>query len=79
MNPVWDVLGTLLASAVIAEGYLAVRDDLTSTEVNDNSQDEMASPTDPESSKPPAEVPHSVGVTNPEPQPQARVLDHRER
>jgi uncharacterized membrane protein len=68
-NPLWYILGTILVSAVIGGAYLAVRDDITNTEVNGRSQDEMAKPTDPRSTESPE------GAINPESQPQDRVLD----
>jgi predicted transcriptional regulator len=74
-NPLWYILGTLLVSVVIGGGYLAVRDDLTSTDVNVRSQSEMAKPTDPESAESPEEATQPGEVINPESQPQARVLD----
>jgi uncharacterized membrane protein len=74
-NPLWYVLGTLLVSAVIGGGYLAVRADLTSTDVNVRSQREMAKPTDPESAESPEEDTQPDETLNPESQPQARVLD----
>ena len=74
-NPLWYVLGTLFVSAVIGGGYLAARDDLTSTEVKDRSQNEMAVPVDPESAEASEETTQPDGAINPESQPQARVLD----
>ncbi|WP_255198979.1 helix-turn-helix transcriptional regulator [Halorarius litoreus] len=74
-NPLWYVLGTLLVSAVIGGGYLAARDDLTSTDVKDRSQNEMAVPTHPESADSPEGGTQADGAINPESQPQARVLD----
>ncbi|MCL7418255.1 MAG: MarR family transcriptional regulator [Halalkalicoccus sp.] len=74
-NPLWYVLGTLLVSAVIGGGYLAARDDLTSTEVKDRSQNEMAVPTDPEIAESSEGTTQPDGAINPESQPQARVLD----
>ncbi|SEP15592.1 MarR family protein [Halogranum amylolyticum] len=74
-NPLWYVLGTFLASAVIGGGYLVVRDDLTNTDVNVHSQNEMASPTGPESADSSEEATRPDGAINPESQPQARVLD----
>lgn len=74
-NPLWYVLGTLLVSAVFGGGYLAIRDDLTSTGANDRSQEEMADPTDSESAESPAVATQPTGAINPESQPQARVLD----
>ncbi|MDS0301456.1 MarR family transcriptional regulator [Halogeometricum sp. S1BR25-6] len=74
-NPLWYVLGTLLISAVIGGGYLAVRDDLTSTDVNVRSQHEMAVPTDPEIAESSEGTTQPDGSINPESQPQARVLD----
>jgi len=74
-NPLWYVLGTVLVSAVLGGGYLAVRDDLISTEANDRSQEEMADPTGSESAESPAVATQPNGAINPESQPQARVLD----
>ena len=74
-NPLWYVLGTLLVSAVIGGGYLAARDDLTSTDVKDRSQNEMAVPTDPEIAESSEGTTQPDGSINPESQPQARVLD----
>ncbi|MDL5363216.1 MarR family transcriptional regulator [Halalkalicoccus sp. NIPERK01] len=74
-NPLWYVLGTLLVSAVIGGGYLAARDDLTSTDVKDRSQNEMAVPTDPEIAESSEGTTQPDGAINPESQPQARVLD----
>ncbi|KYH24143.1 MarR family protein [Halalkalicoccus paucihalophilus] len=74
-NPLWYVLGTLLVSAVIGGGYLAARDDLTSTDVKDRSQNGMAVPTNPESADSPEGATQPDGAINPESQPQARVLD----
>ncbi|WP_254767483.1 DUF7343 domain-containing protein [Salinilacihabitans rarus] len=74
-NPLWYVLGTFLVSAVIGGGYLTVRDEATSTDVNDRSQNEMADPTDRESTESPEGTIQSNGAINPESQPQARVLD----
>ncbi|MDS0279661.1 MarR family transcriptional regulator [Halomicroarcula sp. S1AR25-4] len=74
-NQLWYVLGTLLVSAVLGGGYLAVRDDLTSTDVTVRSQNEMANPTDPEIAESPEEATQPDGAINPESQPQARVLD----
>lgn len=74
-NPLWYVLGTLLVSAIIGGGYLVVRDELISTDVNDPSQNEMADPTDRESTESPEEIIQSNRTLNPESQPQARVLD----
>ncbi|QIO24717.1 MarR family transcriptional regulator [Haloarcula sp. JP-L23] len=74
-NPLWYVLGTFLILAVIGGGYLAIRDDLTSTDVNVRSQNEMAKPTDPEIAESPEEATQPDGAINPESQPQARVLD----
>jgi uncharacterized membrane protein len=74
-NPIWYVLGTLLVSAVLGGGYLAVRDDLTSTGANDRSLEEMTDPTASESAESPAVATQPTGAINPESQPQARVLD----
>lgn len=74
-NPLWYVLGTLLVSAVIGGGYLAARDDLTSTDVKDRSQNEMAVPTHPEIAESSEGTTQPDGAINPESQPQARVLD----
>ncbi|NIC01050.1 MarR family transcriptional regulator [Halobacterium sp. R2-5] len=74
-NPLWYVLGTLLVSAVIGGGYLVVRDELSSTDVPDRSQMEMANPTDSESAESPDGDTQLAGDINPEAQPQARVLD----
>jgi uncharacterized membrane protein len=72
-NPLWYGLGTLLVSAVIGGGYLAVRDDFTSTDANDRSQTEMANPTESIESQDGAV--QAEEKINPESQPQARVLD----
>ncbi|WP_128225209.1 DUF7343 domain-containing protein [Halobacteriaceae archaeon SHR40] len=74
-NPLWYVLGTILVSAVIGGGYLVIRDDLSSTDVPDRSQTEVADSADPESVDASAEDTKSTGDINPEGQPQARVLD----
>ncbi|WP_132061303.1 helix-turn-helix transcriptional regulator [Halorussus amylolyticus] len=74
-NPLWYVLGTLLVSAVIGGGYLVVRDEVTSTGINDRSQNETADSTDRESVESPEGAIQSNGAINPESQPQARVLD----
>ncbi|QFU84399.1 helix-turn-helix transcriptional regulator [Natronorubrum aibiense] len=74
-NPLWYILGTFLVSAVIGGGYLVIRDEVTSIDVNDRSQDEMANPTDPEEDESPEVAIQSNGAINPESQPQARVLD----
>jgi len=73
-NPLWYVLWTFLAAAVIGGGYLAVRDDFTSTDANARSQKEMSEPADPESTAPAADTQPDEAI-NPESQPQARVLD----
>ncbi|MFD1647948.1 helix-turn-helix transcriptional regulator [Haloarchaeobius litoreus] len=74
-NPLWYVLGTLLVSAVIGGGYLVVRDKVTSIDENDRSQTELANPTDPAGDESPEVAVQSNGASNPESQPQARVLD----
>ncbi|NHX37782.1 MULTISPECIES: helix-turn-helix transcriptional regulator [Halolamina] len=74
-NPLWYVLGTLLVSAVVGGGYLVIRDEVTSVDVNDRSQTEMTDPTGPESAEPPEGDAQSAGGINPEAQPQTRVLD----
>ncbi|WP_335999354.1 helix-turn-helix transcriptional regulator [Halorientalis halophila] len=74
-NPLWYVLGTVLASAVIGGGYLVVRDEVTSTEGRDRSRNEAANPPDPESAESTAEATQSAGDIDPEAQPRARVLD----
>lgn len=74
-NPLWYVLGTLLVSAIIGGGYLTVRDDLTSTDANDRSQEEIAEAAGPESTESPAVATQLDEAINPESQPQARVLD----
>jgi len=74
-NPLWYVLGTLLVSAVVGGGYLVVRDEVTSTDVTDRSQHEVAEPTDRESAEAQEGPSQSNGAINPESQPQARVLD----
>ncbi|RDZ56240.1 MarR family transcriptional regulator [Haloferax sp. Atlit-10N] len=74
-NPIWYVLGTLLVSAVIGVGYLVIRDEVTSRDVTDRPQNEMANPTDPEGDESPEGTTQPDGAINPESQPQARVLD----
>jgi uncharacterized membrane protein len=74
-NPLWYVLGTLLVSAVLGGGYLAIRDEVTKTERPDRSRHEQAASTDPGSDEPPAGASQSSGAIDPEAQPQARVLD----
>lgn len=74
-NPLWYVLGAVLVSAVIAGGYLVIRDEVTSTDVTDRSQNEMANPTDPEGDESPEGTTRPDGAIDPEPQPRARVLD----
>ncbi len=74
-NPLWYVLGTFLVSAVIGGGYLVIRDEVTSRDVTDRSQNEMANPTDPEGDESPEGTTQPDGAINPESQPQARVLD----
>ena len=74
-NPLGYVLGTLLVSAIIGGGYLAIRDDLTSTDANDRLQEEIAEAAGSESTESPAGATQPDGAINPESQPQARVLD----
>ncbi len=74
-NPLWYVLGTFLVSAIIGGGYLVIRDEVTSIDVNDRPQNETANPTDPESAESPEVALQSNGSISPESQPQARVLD----
>lgn len=74
-NPLWYVLGTLLVSAVIGGGYLAIRDDLTSTDRDDHSPNEMAGRTVRESADSPESAAASDRPINPETQPRNRVLD----
>lgn len=74
-NPLWYVLGTLLVSAIIGVGYLVIRDEVTSINVNDRSQNEMTNPTDPGVVESPEGTTQPDGAINPESQPQARVLD----
>jgi DNA-binding transcriptional ArsR family regulator len=74
-NPLWYVLGTLLVSAVIAGGYLVVRDELGGTDAPDLSPGEVENPPDPDGVEPPAGDTRSAGEIDPEAQPQARVLD----
>lgn len=74
-NPLWYVPGTLLVSAILGGGYLVVRNELTSTDVDDRSLNEMADPTDRESAESPEGAIQSNGAINPESQPQTRVLD----
>jgi uncharacterized membrane protein len=72
-SPLWYVFGTLFVSVVVGGGYLLVRDEFTSPDVETRSQASAASADGPESTASPAEQP--VGETTPESQPQARVLD----
>ena len=74
-NPLWYVLGTVLVSAVIGGGYLVIRDEVTSVDVTDRSQNEMANPTDSEGGESPEGTTQPDGAINPESQPQDRVLD----
>ncbi|MFC6987557.1 helix-turn-helix transcriptional regulator, partial [Haloplanus sp. GCM10025708] len=59
----------------IGGGYLVIRDEVTSIDVNDRPQNETANPTDPESAESPEVALQSNGSISPESQPQARVLD----
>ncbi|MBX0305787.1 helix-turn-helix transcriptional regulator [Haloarcula salinisoli] len=72
-SPLWYVFGTLFVSAVVGGGYLLVRDEFTSPDVETRSQAPAANADGPESTASPAEQP--AGETTPESQPQARVLD----
>jgi len=74
-NPLWYVLGTILVSAVVGGGYLVIRDDLTSTDASEHSQNGMATPADHERAESPDDASHAEGAISPESQPQARVLD----
>ncbi|QZX99214.1 helix-turn-helix transcriptional regulator [Halobaculum rubrum] len=74
-NPLWYVLVTLLASAVIGGGYLAIRDELGGTDAPDRSRTDVADQTDPVSAESPDEAPRSAADLDPGVQPRSRVLD----
>ncbi|WP_255196972.1 helix-turn-helix transcriptional regulator [Halorarius litoreus] len=76
-NPLWYVLGTVLLSAVIAGGYLMLRDDLTGTEAVDQQQSEAVNRPAPgrAESDPSLNPAQSNGALDPETRPRARVLD----
>lgn len=74
-NPLWYVLGTVLAAAAIGGGYLLVRDDITSTDPGERVQTERPNVAGSESPDSSEGSTQSEGGINPESQPQARVLD----
>ncbi|GGC66144.1 helix-turn-helix transcriptional regulator [Haloferax sulfurifontis] len=74
-NPLWYVLGTALAAAVIGGGYLAVRDALNGADAGERVQDQTANPTDRERTEPPAEVGQSEETSPSASHPRTRVLD----
>jgi len=73
-NPLWYVLGTVLVVAVVGGGYLAIRDDLTSTNTNDHPTRETSHPADRERAEPPESAVQPDETMEPD-RPRARVLD----
>ncbi|WP_332897336.1 helix-turn-helix transcriptional regulator [Haladaptatus sp. CMSO5] len=74
-NPLWYVFGALLVSAVIGGGYLAVRNDLTGIDRIDRSQTARANQTSSAIADSSETDTQPAGLTNPESQPEARILD----
>ena len=74
-NPLWYVLGTLLVAVIVSGGYLAVRDDRTSTDASERPQDEMVHQTATESVDAPEGATQPAEDTTPESRPRTRVLD----
>lgn len=74
-NPLWYVLGTLLVSAVIGGLYLTVRNNLPVTDARARHLSEKPNPANREIADSQEGDVQSNGVTNPEEQPRARVLD----
>ena len=79
-NPLWFLLGTLVVSAVVVGGYLAIRDDVASTDSTDPPPAEPVPESEPEPSTDgsgdTARVAGSPdGALDPASRPRARVLD----
>jgi len=74
-NPLWYVLGTLLVAAVVAGGYLAVRDDLDSAGSPARSPADPDTPTDSAPVGSPDDDTRPAAEIAPETQPRDRLLD----
>ena len=85
-SPLWYALGTVLVAAVIAGGYLAVRDDRAGPERSPRPRDSGSEATEAESptvetespaveAETPADAGRPAGAETPEERPRARVLD----
>ena len=74
-NPLWYVLGTLLVVAILAGGYLTIRDDLAGTDPERLPQRDGSTSDTQEPTEAPDETSQSTAARAPEEQPRARVLD----
>lgn len=74
-NPLWYLLGTVLISALVGGGYLAIWDEVTGTTTADQSHSPSAVSPEPATVEPSDGDTESTADINPETQPQARVLD----
>jgi uncharacterized membrane protein len=74
-NPLWYVLGTILVATLVGGGYLVIRDELTSTEPDDQQRRAASDRIDHGSPEPAGNTARSADGANPAAQPRARVLD----
>lgn len=74
-NPLWYVLGTVLITAVVGGGYLVVRDEITSSDGHDRSQEAPSNTTVPEQAESQAKAAQPDGEPAPESRPREQVLD----
>lgn len=74
-NPLWYVLGTVVVSAVIGGGYLAIREDVSVTAPLDQRQSDASDRSGQADSSSAGATARSNDAINPETQPRARVLD----
>jgi uncharacterized membrane protein len=74
-NPLWYVLGTLLVATLVGGGYLAIRDELTSTGGVDQQRRAASEQIAQESTETSGDTARPNDGSNPEAQPRARVLD----